>query len=83
MPGAKPENCVTYNYSRLCFKADVIEPLDMDAEFCVITSAGIFKMTKREFYSAFPNVVNSKSYREKRLYHYPVLPQTAMQFKIN
>lgn len=83
MPGAKPENCVTYRYSRLCFKADVIEPLDMDAEFCVITPVGSFKMTKREFYRTFPNVIKSKSYREGRLYHYRELPQIAMQFKIN
>jgi hypothetical protein len=71
---------VEYQFSRLCFKADVIEPLSDDDSFCIHTPDGSFKMTKREFYDVFPNVVKSKSYQEGRIYHYSVLPQKALKF---
>ena len=71
---------VEYEFSRLCFKADLIEPLDWDDYFCVITKGVVFKMTKREFYENFPNVVGSKSYQERRIYHYPTIPKKAEKF---
>lgn len=71
-----------YEFSRLCFKADVIEPLSMDQKFCVITPVGTFAMTKRQFYATFPNVLVSESYRLRKIYHYPTLPQKALQFRI-
>jgi hypothetical protein len=73
---------VQYESSRLCFKADLIEPLDWDEYFCVITNACIFKLSKREFYAIFPNVVNSKSYQEERIYHYPKVPKKAEKYSI-
>jgi hypothetical protein len=72
---------VTYSHSRLCFKADVIEPLGMEHRFCIVTDDGIFEMTKREFYETFPKVLESKSYRQDRVYHYPKPPKRALQFK--
>jgi hypothetical protein len=70
-----------YSHSRLCFKADVIEPLGMDDIFCIQSSVGTFEMTKRQFYETFPNVTKSKSYSENNIYHYPSPPQKAMKFK--
>ena len=66
-----PECTRQYSFSRLCFKAGEIEPLEMDDTFCIIIKVGTFVMTKREFYETFPNVVKSKSYIQDRKYHYP------------
>jgi hypothetical protein len=70
----------TYEYSRLCFKADLIEPLGEHEQFCVITPEGSFVMTKREFHKVFDNVVRTRSYRDGRIYHYPKTPQKAAPF---
>jgi hypothetical protein len=78
------QGCISqYSHPRLCFKADVIEPLDMDDRFCIVTDQGTFAMTKREFYETFPRVLESRSYRQGRIYHYPKPPQRALRFKIN
>lgn len=71
-----------YPYNRLCFKAEVIEPLNWDDEFCVITPEGSFAMSKRAFYETFPNVVKSLSYQRDKIYHYPAIPQKALKFKL-
>jgi hypothetical protein len=77
-------NCVeSYEFSRLFFKADVIELLDPDDRFCIVTPKGTFAMTKREFYEMFQNVVESKSYQLNKIYHYPKTPQKALQFKVS
>lgn len=71
---------VSYDFYRLGFKAEMIEPLgDLD-EFEVRTPEGSFVMTKRDFYRTFANVVRSKSYRDRGLYHYPVTPQKALKY---
>jgi hypothetical protein len=54
----------TYNFSRLCFKRDIIEPLGWSEEFRVITPAGTFQMSKSRFYEVFANVVKTRSYQE-------------------
>src|SRR6186713_1191177 len=51
-----------YNFSRLCFRRDVIEPLGQNDSFRVVTPCGTFQMTKSEFYREFENVVGSRSY---------------------
>ncbi len=81
-PSAADDYAASYSYSRLCFKADVIEPLAMDDRFCVMTKVGTFAFTKREFYATFPGVVESDSYRLRRIYHFPQPPNRALQFKI-
>ena len=60
-----------YGYSRLCFKADEIEPLADGDAFEVVTPEGRFVMTKRDFYRVFSNVVRTRSYIDDRIYHYP------------
>lgn len=40
---------IEYSSSRLCFKADIIEPLNDEDEFAVHTPYGVFMMTKDEF----------------------------------
>lgn len=72
----------TYNFSRLCFRREVIEPLGQNDPFRVVTPRGTFQMTKSEFYREFKNVVGSKSYSQDGIYHYPKLPAKAEQFRI-
>ena len=55
---------IEYSSSRLCFKADVIEPLNNYDIFAVHTPCGVFQMTKAEFYNTFPNIVKTESYRK-------------------
>ena len=74
---------VEYTSSRLCFKADLIEPLKDDDSFIVHTPNGTFKFTKADFYRVFSNVIETKSYQEGRIYSYPSLPQQAIQFLIS
>ena len=73
---------VTYNFSRLCFKASQIEPLQEDQVFRVVTPVGSFQMTKAEFHRAFPKVIVSKSYSENGIYHYPSVPKSALPYKL-
>lgn len=72
-----------YSHSRLCFKAEIIEPLSMNDRFCIVSNDGVFAMTKREFYDNFPNVVASVSYTRDKIYHYKQPPQKALRFKIS
>ena len=39
-------------------------------------------MSKSEFYRTFDNVVRSRSYRERGLYHYPTVPEKALKFLV-
>ena len=77
-----PGVAASYRYSRLCFRADVIEPLDDNDVFEVVTPEGRFRMTKAEFRRSFPKVIASNSYREGRIYHYPRAPVLALQFRV-
>jgi len=62
---------------------DRVLALQPDEVFCVVTPGGTYRMTKREFYEEFPNVVSSKSYRTgERLYHYPKPPRRARRFRV-
>ncbi len=81
MPTDRPK--VTYGYSRLTFKRDLIEPLDVHDYFCVETPDGIFQMTKNDFYRVFENVTESGSYKIKGLYNYTKVPNKALQFLVN
>jgi hypothetical protein len=69
-----------YEATRLLFKASVIEPLNDSDVFMVKTPEGTFRMTRADFYQVFDNVVNSRSYKEKGLYHYPKTPEKAKIF---
>lgn len=73
---------VEYISSRLCFKADLIEPLKDNDSFIVHTPNGTFKFTKADFYRVFSNVIETKSYQEGRMYSYKYPPKRAMQFLI-
>ncbi len=80
--GSQNMPTVTYNFSRLCFKASQIEPLQDNQVFRVITPVGSSQMTKAEFHKAFPRVVVSKSYFENGIYHYPTVPKSALPYKL-
>jgi hypothetical protein len=70
----------SYEFSRLGFRADVIEPLSPSDLFRIVTPEGTFEMSKADFYRDFANVVRSMSYRERRLYHYPRTPEKAFKY---
>lgn len=74
---------VEYTSSRLCFKADLIEPLKDNDSFIVCTPTGTFKFTKADFYRVFANVIETKSYQEGRMYSCKYPPKRAMQFLIS
>lgn len=74
---------VEYKSSRLCFKADLIEPLKDNDSFIVDTPNGIFKFTKADFYRVFSNVIKTKSYQEGRIYSCKYPPQRALPFLIS
>ena len=74
---------IEYTSSRLCFKANLIEPLKDNDSFIVHTPNGTFKFTKADFYRVFSNIIETKSYQEGRLYSYKYPPKRAMQFLIS
>ncbi len=78
----KEKSLKVYEFSRLSFLAKVIESLNAEESFRIICPEGTFQMTKNEFYSEFKNVVQSRSYREKGIYHYPKPPGKALKFII-
>ena len=71
-----------YQATRLLFRADVIESLHDSEKFSVHTPEGTFSMTKADFYKVFCNVVKTKSYNEKGIYHYPTTPSKAKAFLV-
>ncbi len=73
---------VTYTFSRLGFRADIIEPLNDDESFEIVTPDGTYVMTKGQFYDTFANVTKTMSYRERGLYHYPTIPQKALRYRL-
>lgn len=71
-----------YKATRLLFRAEVIEPLKDSDVFRVHTPEGTFSMTKADFYKVFSNVVKTKSYRDRGIYHYPKIPTKALVFLV-
>ena len=69
-----------YSCSRLTFKACIIESLKENEVFCIKTPVGSFQMTKGDFYKSFPNVIQTKSYREQGVYSYTKTPQKANKY---
>ena len=45
---------IEYEYSKLCFKADIIEPLNANDAFIVHTPEGSFQITKEDFHNVYP-----------------------------
>ena len=74
---------ITYENSRLCFLREKIDPLNGNDAFQIKThNDGTFIFTKDEFEKTFENVIQSRSYREKGIYHYPTPPSKALRFRI-
>lgn len=69
-------------FTRLTFKSSEIEPLSDNDLFELHTIEGTFRMTKKDFYTTFKNVRESKSYKINGLYHYPKTPKKAFQYLI-
>lgn len=72
-----------YSSTRLLFRRSVIEGLAEGEKFQIVTPQGTFELTRQEFEFEFPNVVESRSYRLKGIYHYPRTPQRALRFLIS
>ena len=68
-----------YTAARLTFKRDEIEALGEDDYFKIhVTNDNTsYKMTKKEFYETFDNVVKSDSYKEIGNYNYLKTPEKA------
>jgi hypothetical protein len=74
---------VSYRSTQLHFKASIIEPLADDNVFEIQTPDATWRMTKAQFYSAFPNVVASESYAgARREYFYTKPPRKADRFLV-
>ena len=73
---------VSYEFSRLCFRSDLITPLTEKETFRVTTPVGIFQMSKAEFLKIFGHVTLTRSWRQGGIYHYPKVPQKAEQFLV-
>ena len=71
-----------YHLSRLGFRRSVIEPLHDEDVFEVETPVGVFRMTKRDFYSEFPNVVVNTCYVDRGVIDYPVPPKRALRYLV-
>ena len=71
-----------YKYSRLAFRRDVIEKLAPDDSFEVETPEGTYRFTRKQFEKVFSNVIKTKSYLKKGLYHYPRTPEKAFPYLI-
>lgn len=74
---------VEYRAGRLTFKRDVIESLDENQPFRVVTPVGTFQMTPAQLRETYPGVLNSVSYREGGTYNYSTLPKSAEQFRVS
>ena len=72
---------VAYESTRLTFKRDTIEPLNLNDEIQItVFGEAIYRMTKREFYETFSNVVKAIAYREIGNYNYQKTPSKAQQY---
>lgn len=73
---------IYYQSSRLLFKKNVIEPLEMNEEFSihVTNSNETFTMSKAEFYQTFHNVAYSDSYSKGGSYSYTNIPDKAYRY---
>ncbi len=75
---------IEYKATRLTFKRDEIERLNDDDYIKIYVSQdnATYKMTKREFYQTFDNVVSTKSYKEIGNYNYGKTPKKALKYLI-
>lgn len=90
-PKAKGENAPTigesgiveYRSTRLHFKANVIEQLGPDEPFRIVSDAGTFQFTRKQFEEVFANVLTSKSWTTgQRHYHYKEVPSRAEPYRV-
>jgi hypothetical protein len=51
--------------------------------FEIETPQGTFRLTKRQFYDVFPNVVDSVSFQERGRYHYSRAPVKVLAFLVD
>ena len=70
-----------YKYSRLAFRREIIEKLAPSDSFDVETPEGTYRFTREQFEKVFSNVIKTKSYLERGLYHYPRTPEKAFPYK--
>ena len=73
---------IEYTATRLTFKRDEIEQLN-DGDYIkihVIQDNATYKMTKREFYETFNNVIKTSSYKKLGSYNYPTTPNQALKY---
>ena len=78
-----------YTSTRLTFRKDVIEPMDFD-DILIINVLGAqnpdnngrFKMTKRQIYQTYDNVIKSVAYNRDGNYNYKQTPYSAQLYRV-
>lgn len=85
--GISPNNTIAnvanvYASNHLTFRRDLIDRLGDEDIFEVATPAWRFRMSRADFYSQFPEVTGSSSYRDLGQYHYPMIPYKAFRFLV-
>lgn len=73
---------IRYAASRPKFKRDPIEALNWDEVFEVATPMGTYRFTKKQFYTEFPTIPQSRSYKDACAYHGKALHLKAQKFKL-
>ena len=71
-----------YGATRFTLRRDVIESLGPGEVVRIETPSGGFELTKAQVYEAFPRAVQSRSYREDGIYHWPRVPKSAERFRV-
>lgn len=74
---------VTYTHKRLCFKRVIIEKLESEEPFQIVTSNGTFQFTRRQFETVFASILITKSWLVTGLYHWPIVPKKALAFRVD
>ncbi len=81
---------VVYERSRLTFIPKLIEPLEPEDSFRVVTPQATFQMTKEQFYEDFHHVVESSTYagdlqsgKKGKRYSYWKAPRKAYKYLIS
>ncbi len=77
-----------YSSTRLSFRKNIID--NMKENDCLIINVtraidrnneGVFKLTKKQIFETFENVIKSKAYKDGG-FNYPKTPQKAEKFRI-
>ena len=83
VPPLAGETVVEYQAARLLFRRAVIEGLDADQRFRVITrDHGVFEFSRRDFERVFDHILLTTSWQRDGIYHMKTPPQKSLEFRV-